>query len=61
MSPDTGADIPVDADVEQARRDAELEADAEEHNERTGGGEIVPGEREAARQEHNERTGGGPV
>lgn len=56
MSPDTGADIPVDADVEQARRDGELEADAREHNERTGGGTIVDGERAAARKEHNDRT-----
>ena len=56
MSPETGADIPVDADVEQARRDAELEAAATEHNERTGGGTVVPGERAAARKEHNDHA-----
>lgn len=45
----------------QAQRDDEREAEHEEHNERTGGGPIEPGEVEAARREHNERTGGGEV
>lgn len=56
MGSDTGADIQVDEDVEQARRDAELEAAAAEHNERCGGGAIVPGERAAARKEHNDHA-----
>jgi len=56
MGSDTGAEIPVDAEIEQARRDAELEADHQEHNDRTGGGAIVPGEMAAQRKEHQDRT-----
>lgn len=44
-----------------AQREQELEADRRAHNERTGGGEIQPGEVQQARQDHCDRTGGGQV
>lgn len=43
----------------QQQRDAELESARQEHNERTGGGDVQQGELQAQRDEHNERTGGG--
>lgn len=57
--PSTDSEIYGTPPVDQAQRDAQLEADAQRHNERTGGGTVVEGEREAQREEHRVRTGDG--
>lgn len=51
--PSTDADIYGTVPADQAQRDAQLEADAQRHNERTGGGTVVEGERQADRDLHN--------
>jgi hypothetical protein len=60
--PVAAAAAPVEAPygtvpADQTERDAQLDADRQSHNERTGGGDVVPGERQAQIDEHNARTG----
>lgn len=50
-----------DAAAETVEQEQQREAARQEHNERTGGGEIQSNEVQNARQEHNDRTGGGSV
>lgn len=42
----------------EAQRQAERDAQRQEHNARTGGGEVQEGEVQAQRDEHNERVSG---
>lgn len=57
------ASYPTNEDLhaqEQAKQE-ELESAQREHNERTGGGEVQPGELQAQRDEHNARVAGESV
>lgn len=53
--------FPSNADQQAAedQRQAELDAQRQEHNERTGGGDVTPGELQAQRDVHNERASAG--
>ena len=60
MEPDgTGIEQPTQTPEERAaERDTQREDAQRAHNERSGGGEVRPGEIGEQRQEHNERTAG---
>ena len=55
----TGIEQPTQTPEERAaERDTQREDAQRAHNERSGGGEVRPGEIGEQRQEHNERTAG---
>lgn len=54
-----GADLPErDQQAEHDAREAARDAQRQEHNARTGGGDIQIGERQAANEEHLAKTAG---
>lgn len=54
-----GADLPErDQQTEHDAREAARDAQRQEHNARTGGGDIQIGERQAANEEHLAKTAG---
>jgi hypothetical protein len=55
--PTSDTDIYGMPPVDQAQRNAQLEADQQRHNAASGGGTVVEGERQAQIDDHNARTG----
>jgi hypothetical protein len=55
--PTSDTDIYGTPPVDQAQRNAQLEADQQRHNAASGGGTVVEGERQAQIDDHNARTG----
>ena len=56
-----GADLPErDQQAEHDAREAARDAQRQEHNARTGGGDIQIGERQVANEEHLAKTAGEP-
>lgn len=54
--PTSDTDIYGTPPVDQAQRNAQLEADQQRHNAASGGGTVVEGERQAQIDDHNART-----
>lgn len=56
----SGSTFPSNEDQQATydQQQAELEAERQLHNERTGGGDVAEGELQAQRDEHNARTAG---
>ena len=59
--PEPSGPVTSGGEQDPVQREQELQDERQEHNARTGGGEVNDGEVQQARQEHNDRTGGGQV